>query len=77
MAPPVHHQLPAYPIRPAVAGLLVACGLSNAEICVKVRLAETAVKSHMQSLLGKLGVHGRLRAAVAAYDAGLVRPHGS
>jgi signal transduction histidine kinase len=29
-----------------------------------------------QSMLGKLGVRDRLQAAVAAYDAGLVRPHG-
>jgi hypothetical protein len=28
-------------------------------------------------MLGKLGVRDRLQAAVAAYDAGLVRPRGS
>jgi hypothetical protein len=33
-------------------------------------------ESHVQSLLGKLGVRDRLQAAVAAYDSGLVRPHG-
>ena len=40
------------------------------------RLAETTVTSHVQSMLGKLGMRVRLQAAVAAYGAGLVRPCG-
>ena len=52
---------------------LMAAGMSNAEIAGELYLGVETVRTHVGSVLGKLGVRDRTQAVVRAYESGFVR----
>jgi DNA-binding NarL/FixJ family response regulator len=51
---------------------LIARGYPNREVASEVPLSENTVKTHVQSIFGKLGAHNRVEAAMLASRRNLI-----
>ena len=54
--------------------VLIARGLSNEDIAAQLVVSLATVKTHVNRIMGKLGMRSRAQVVVIAYESGIVQP---
>lgn len=70
-----HHPLAKLTPREREVLMYLAEGVGRREVAERMHLSANTVRSHLQSLMGKLKVHSSLEAVALARRAQLLEPH--